>query len=118
MDVKEVLHNYQISKAWYGALNLELSDIIDEINIGFYHPEGETTGEFSIRWEQLNGNIVPKLVAFDDGWNALNNFRDLLDEMAKVDDENITPDEMNKILVSLGIEDMTQVDYLKDKQEH
>lgn len=99
----------QLSKAWYADANLRGSDTIDEITMGFYHPEGGTTGEFSIKWKELAGKVPPRLEAFDDGWSALNKFRDVLDKMAEVDDDNITPNEMNKVLIDLGIEDMTPI---------
>lgn len=81
---------------------------MDEINIGFYHPDGGTTGEFQITWSELAGNIVPRLEVFDDGWHALFQFNDMLEQMAKVDGENIKPGDFCKLLVALGIEDMTK----------
>lgn len=100
----------QLAKAWYGEANLRNSKSIDRFSIGFYHPEGGTTGEFIIAYEELGGKIIPRLLAFDDGWDALFNFSDLIEAMAKVDDQNIPPDVFNKLLVSLGIEDMTPID--------
>lgn len=100
----------QLSKAWYGDANLKNSEMIDRFSIGFYHPEGGTTGEFLISYEELGGKIIPRLQAFDDGWDALFNFSDLIEAMSKIDDKNISPDDFNKLLVSLGIEDMTPVD--------
>jgi len=95
----------QLSRAWYADACLKG---IDDITIGFYHPEGGTTGEFSIKWEKLGGKVVPKLTAFDDAWDALLNFKDLLELMATVDSQNITPNEFCILLRSLGIEDRTK----------
>jgi len=100
----------QLSKAWYGPANLERSTNVDEMSIGFYHPEGGTTGEFQIVWEELAGKITPRLMAYDDGWNALFNFGDMLESMADIDGEDISPDEFCKLLESLGIENMTPVE--------
>lgn len=97
-----------LSRAWYGDVNLKLeSDVVDRINVGFYHQDGGTTGEFTFAWEKLAGRIVPRLHAFDDGWRALHGFSDLIEAMAKVDGQNISPDEFCKLLVSLGIQDVT-----------
>ena len=77
--------------------------------IGFYN-EG-TSGEFAIRWEQLGGRSIPRLQAYDDSWSALVHFKDLLDAMASVDNENISPEQFCKLLVSLGIKDLTEREY-------
>ena len=97
----------QLSRAWYAEANLR-HDLLDEIMIGFYHPGGGTTGEFAIRWEELGGESTPRLEAFDDSWSALWEFRDLLEKLAEVDDQDITPVQLCDILISLGIEDNTK----------
>ena len=98
---------YQLSKAWYGESNLRSTEKVDEITIGYYHPDGGTSGEFQISWEKLCGNIVPKLEVWDDGWSALSSFSDMIDFMATIDGENIAPDLFAENLRKLGIEDMT-----------
>jgi len=97
-----------LSRAWYADANLKDADYVDEIVVGFYHPEGGTTGEFAIKWAELGGKIVLKLSVYDDAWDALLNFKDLLELMAIADDQNITPDEFCILLRSLGIEDRTK----------
>lgn len=98
-----------LSRAWYGRVNLDnRSETVDEINIGFYHPEGSTTGEFYIRWYSLGNSNVPCLECYDDGWDALWNFKDMLEKLAEIDGTDITPLEMCELLVSLGIEDATE----------
>ncbi|MFA7287452.1 MAG: hypothetical protein WC055_01085 [Melioribacteraceae bacterium] len=96
-----------LSRAYYGPSNLLHSDIIDEITMGFYHKDGGTTGEFSIKWIKLAGREVPKLCAFDDSWDALFKFKDVLRRMAELDDENPTPEEICMLLSSCSIEDVT-----------
>lgn len=103
----------QLSKAWYGSANLARSDYYDEVNIGLHHRKGGSTGEFAVRWELLAGKLTPKLTAYDDGWSALFNFSDMLEAMAGVDDENISPDAFCVLLEALGIENMT--DFNGDK---
>lgn len=98
----------QLSKAWYGPATLEHSPNIDEISAGFYCAEGGTTREFHIAWgPNPNGKIVPYLVAYGDGWDALFHFSDMLKLMADVDGEDISPDEFCKLLEYLGIENRT-----------
>ena len=100
---------FQLSKAWYGESNLKTTDNVDEITIGFYHPDGGTSGEFQISWKKLCGNIVPQLEVWDDGWSALSNFCDMIELMATLDGENIAPDLFAEHLRNLGIEDMTPI---------
>lgn len=99
-----------LSKSWYGKANLDRSHEVDSVTVGFYHPKGGTTGEFTFTWEELGGKVTPKLTAYDDSWNALFLFGDMLEEMAAIDGEDITPDDFCNMLVSVGIENMTQVD--------
>jgi hypothetical protein len=96
---------YHHAEAYY-AKNAPLQDAEDEIMVGFY--DGGTSGEFAIRWEQLGGRSVPQLQAYDDSWSALVHFKDLLDAMASIDSENISPEKFCKLLVSLGIKDLTE----------
>ena len=91
------------SKAWYNNVVEEI-----EIMVGIYYDEGGTSGEFRFRWTEIGNKLVPKLVCYDDSWNALSLFRDLLDKMAEIDDENITEPEFSKILDELGIFDKTE----------
>lgn len=99
---------HHTSRAWYGKASLSREDIIDCINIGFYTKgEGGSTGEFSVEWKLLGGRTVPYLRAYDDSWNALFEFKDMLEQMAKIDDKNISPDEFALMLEELGIEDLT-----------
>lgn len=99
-----------LSKAWYGPAYLSRSNYVDEVNIGFYHPEGGTTGEFVVTWKELAGKVTPRLKAYDDGWSALFHFGDMLESMASIDGEDVSPDEFCKLLVALGIEDMTPIE--------
>lgn len=98
---------YHLSKAWYAAANLTNPDILDEITIGFFSPDGGTSGEFVIRWRKLGDSFAARLEAFDDSWDALSNFKDLIDKLAELDETNPTPDEIAALLVECGIEDAT-----------
>ena len=98
---------YHLSKAWYGKGCLESSDILDEVMFGFYHKDGGTTGEMSMRWKELGGKEVPKLEVFDDGWHALNEFKDVIQKLADVDNLNINPEQFCEILLDCGFENLT-----------
>jgi len=91
------------SKAWY-------SKVIDreEIMIGMYHPEGGTSGEFKIEWVEIGKSITPILKCYDDAWSALWNFKDFLEELSKIDSENIDEFGVVQILDRLGIKDITE----------
>jgi len=97
----------QISRAWYASVSLPQDEKIEVVMIGFYDSNGGTTGEFQVSWEYLGDKLVPCLSAFDDAWNALLHFNDLLKALADIDGENISPDEFCRLLVNLGIEDAT-----------
>ena len=98
----------QLSRSWYGSSFLPSGNKVEIINIGFYHPDGGTTGEFEVSWTNVAGVESPKLCAFDDSWNALYQFVDMLELMAEIDGDNISPNEFCEMLISLGIEDATQ----------
>ena len=74
----------------------------DEIMFALHSPGGGVTGEIAMKWIPLAGRMVPQLQSFDDSWQVLSCFTDLLDKLSDVDGENITPDEFIKILESLG----------------
>jgi len=81
--------------------------------IGMYADDdrgGGTSGEFAIRWLHVGGRQVPRLEVFDDAWNALTRFDDLLKWLASVDGRNVTPRQVADALVSMGVKDMTQRD--------
>jgi hypothetical protein len=98
---------HHVSKAWYGKTALQNSEEIDEVMVGFYHPEGGTTGEFGVRWLPLDGDITPKLEVFNDAWHALYQFQDLLGALAELDEKDITPAQFCELLLSFGIKDLT-----------
>jgi len=98
----------QLSAAYYGPALLADGKLIDEVMLGFYHPDGGTTGEFAIRWTRLAGKITPRLEAFDDSWNALWGFRDVMARFADVDGEDISPSELCALLIECGVKNRTE----------
>ena len=98
----------QLSKSRYAEANLKDKDIQDEIILGFYHKDGGTTGEFSIKWIQLGNKFTPKVEMFNDSWSLFQGFKDLFEAMVKLDNTEITPDKFVVFLEKLGIENATE----------
>jgi hypothetical protein len=92
------------SRAWYAE---RVGIKLPEVNFGLYYRHDGTTGEMSIKWEELDGELVPCLCVFSDAWKALADFKDLLDELANVDNKNISDAEFVEILKKCGFEDLT-----------
>lgn len=97
-----------LAASWYGKACLAHDQYVDQVTIGFYHPDGGTTGEFAIRWMNLSGKVTPYLKAFDDSWHALYEFHDVLAKLAEHDSENMPPEAICALLVQCGVEDMTR----------
>ena len=98
----------QLSTTYYGAACLENADYIDSVTFGFYSNEGGTTGEIEVKWIVLGGKVTPEITVFSDAWSALSNFHDLIDLLAKHDDEDTTPEEFCKYLLECGFTDMAE----------
>ena len=76
-------------------------EYVAEIMIALHHPGGGVKGEFAMRWEMLGGKPTPQIQAYSDSWIVLHCMSDLIEVLAKHDDEDITPDELIEILESL-----------------
>lgn len=103
-----------LSKSWHGPYTLAHSkrNLVDEIMIGMYDvEEGGTTGEFSVEWNRLGDRVVPQLKVYDDAWDALLEFQDMLEAMKLHDDKTISPDEFCDILEDCDIINMTSTEY-------
>ena len=102
---------YHLSEAGYADANLtnRYDGLIDEVTIGFYGPDGDqgTSGEFAVKWKLLGGKLTPQLCVYDEAWDALTHFSDLLAEMAKLDKISPSPAEFCELLKRLGIKDLT-----------
>ncbi len=103
---------YHTGAAWYAPSALatqRCSDpAADEIVIGMYHSDGGTMGEFAIRWMTVGHKATPRLEVFNDAWQALAKFPDLLELLANHDGQNITPEKLCTLLVNLGLWDKTE----------
>jgi hypothetical protein len=94
---------HRSSKAWYYQKEQPV-----EIMFGMYAYGGGTTGEMAMRWLPLDNKMIPRLEIFNDSWDALNTFQDLLIKLAERDGDNITEDEFAIILLECGFEDLTK----------
>jgi hypothetical protein len=106
-DIKQYTH---LAEAWYAKTNLADVDYVDNVTFGFYSPGGGTSGEMGVRWYQIDGP-VPKLECFNDGWHALAQLKDVIDALAELDDEDITPEDFCKLLDRCGFVDDTPRKY-------
>ena len=97
-------------RAWYAESALRNGRVTDEVMIGMYAADGGTSGEFAVRWSELGGKNVPMLCVFDDAWFSMMMFRDVLEAMASVDGQNVTPEAFCELLVRCGVADATPVD--------
>lgn len=91
------------SKAWYHRPEYD-----NDIHFGMYHKDGGTSGEMAVEWIELSGADHPRLMVFNDAWNAMSTFTDLLEKMGEVDDFHITQEEFVEMLLSCGFVDMTE----------
>lgn len=93
------------SKAFY-ATHFPSDNI--QVMVGLYHPEGGTCGEFEFEWVPLSSGTHARLNVFEDSWDALWQFQDLLEKMGEIDDTDIQEPEFCELLDSLGIIDITE----------
>lgn len=114
-DIKQYV---LLSEAWYGDANLrplphpEIKPYlrkVDNVQFGFYSPDGGTSGEMGMNWYVLEGDksAVPCLECWDDAWHALFQFKDVLMAMAHFDAQDITPKDFCQILDHCGFVDAT-----------
>ena len=88
-----------------------------EVMFALHSPGGGVTGEVAMRWILLGGKEVPQLQVFDDAWEVMACFHDVMDKLADYDGENITPDKFIEILESFGFinTDSYKGDFIPDE---
>ncbi len=100
---------YWHSQSWYGPMvPVGRGGATDCINVGFYDPDGGTTGEFSFTWHVLSNREHPRLNVFDDAWHALAQMPELIAALADLDDKDVSPATMAALLIGLGFRDLTK----------
>lgn len=98
-----------LSRAWYGKANLALERdrVVDCVHFGFYSPEGGTSREMTMEWVMID-KPTPRLKVFNDAWHTLYQFQDVLQRLAEVDDQHISPEDFCAILRECGFQDDTK----------
>ena len=96
-----------LSRAWYGDVNLATGAVRDSVTMGYYHPGGGTTGEFTMSWRYIGGKLTPRLDIYEDSWEVMWLFSDVLESLSHLNGTNPSPTEIAALLVSCGIEDAT-----------
>jgi len=95
---------HRSSKAWYSKNNNDRT----RVGFGMYAEEGGTSGEMEMEWIELGGKECAILKCFEDGWNALALFTDLIQKMGEVDSEAIQEEDFCKMLDECGFKDLTE----------
>lgn len=105
-----------LSQSYYArsALPSRGDDLVDELMIGYYPPEGGTYGEFAVEFMRSHGDVVARLRVFDDAWRVLGQCQDLVSALAEFDDSSsakrAAPESVAAVLMRLGFRDLTKRD--------
>jgi hypothetical protein len=113
-DVKQfTIH----TESWYyspDGSNRLPDGVTESMMVGFYSPDGGTSGEFEIRWEMVANHIAMRVHAFSDGMSALANMPELLQWFVDIDDDagsnrsDPSPKEFAEALKAMGFQDRTK----------
>src|SRR5919199_670707 len=94
---------YQNSRSWYRRPNEA-----EEIRFGMFGLEGGKTGEICVSWVKVSKTPTARLECYQDTWDALYQFKDLLERMAELDGKMPQPSDFVRILLECGFVDLTQ----------
>ena len=107
-EPKAIRAFHWLSRAWYYEANRRLG-IVDIINIGMYYPpDGGCDWEASITWHELNEVGIPCVEVYDDGWQMFRDWPDVLNALAEIHGTEPSPEDIAKLLLSLGFSDITK----------
>lgn len=105
-----------VSKAHYADSALKGMAYEDVFNLGVYHEDGGTSGEFTISWYRLRGELAAQLEIFEDAFEvAIHVCSDLMSALAELDHKNPQPQDVYDLLIKLGFRDRTP---LRSKYEY
>lgn len=97
------------NEAWYAQVGDKVLIPETEVMFGEYDlKDGGCRAEMKMGWETLAGEKVPCLRVFDDSWELLAEFQDVIQVLGKLDDKCITPRQFADLLLSLGFQDITE----------
>src|SRR6478752_6252048 len=117
---ESVLGFYWLNQSWHAQIDTSHPRRKDEITIGVYSVDGGTMGEFSVVWEELAGRIVSQIQAYDDCWQILPLFPELMMlfgtsgsyRAGKHEKGTMPAAELARRMTSIGMTDCTN--YTKD----
>jgi len=98
---------YWVNREWHAK---HMQGLPPCIEFGMYNENGQGggIGEMNVIWKEFEvGKSVPQLCVFDDGWAVLESFADVIKEMAKHDNKNLTDQQFVELLKSCGFRDLT-----------
>jgi len=108
-DFSDCYKAYSVtSEATYAESSLHVMNCVENIMFGYYHPKGGTTGEMSMTWQVLGKDLVPYLKCYDDAFEALSTFKNVINAIAELDNKNMTPMQFREILDHCGFKDETE----------
>lgn len=96
----------QLTKQWYAKENLRATKYGEEILIAVDYPNLHDVGEFALRWYPIENGKLPalRIEIFEDSFQA---FLDsgLTFHLGFLNKTNPQPDDIRKILLSMGFEE-------------
>ena len=95
---------HRMSKQSYSHTLSLMDGTSDSIVIGLYSDDGGCFGEFEIRWVRVTFVEIPKITIFDDAWQLFQEIPELFETLARRANMNITADDIEILLQSLGYE--------------
>ena len=108
--MSKMIRGYHVSnRAFY-------KDVVNgqSMMIGMYDSNDEgCSGEFEIKWVELDKKLFPEICMFSYSWKLLKELSDLFEELAKLNDETPTQDEIIALLKALKFKDLTVYEYPK-----
>ncbi len=95
---------HRSSKAYY-AKAMPNENV--KVMFGMYLKGDGTDGEMEMEWIELQGKLVPRLKCFEDSWEQLASFSDLIESLGKIDGDCIQEEEFCLLLKKHGFQDFT-----------
>lgn len=100
MNKKDYKAFYRFSEFGYTDPNSESDSLKEQFNIVQKTPNDGVLYEFMISFYGLGKSIDARVEVFDDAFAAFDKNAELFDELARM--KNVTPDGIEKLLISLG----------------
>lgn len=96
-------------EAWYAKVGDQTLISEKRVMFGEYDlREGGCRAEMKIGWKTLGDREVPYLNVYDNSWELLAEFQDVVSALGKLKDKCITPRQFADLLLSLGFQDITE----------